>query len=83
MKHIKTLSLVLLLITQFNLSAKEVKADPDPPRRNVGFGIGAIIGGLLAGPPGAIVSAASGMKIVKLACLTAREELTYRLISEA
>ena len=60
MKLIMTLTLVLLLSTQFNVNAKEVQQDPDPTKGNVGFGIGALIGGLLAGPPGAVIGAASG-----------------------
>lgn len=29
-------------------------------RENIGFGLGAIIGGLIAGPPGAVIGAAGG-----------------------
>ena len=60
MKLCKTLTLVLLLSTQFTVNAKEVQQDPDPTKGNVGFGLGALIGGLLAGPPGAVIGAASG-----------------------
>ncbi len=60
MKLVTTLTLVLLLSTQFNVNAKEVHKDPDPTKGNVGFGLGALIGGLLAGPPGAVIGAASG-----------------------
>ncbi len=60
MKLCTTLTLVLLLSTQFTVNAKEVQQVPDPTKGNVGFGLGAFIGGLLAGPPGAIVGAASG-----------------------
>ncbi|MFT5396125.1 MAG: outer membrane protein OmpA-like peptidoglycan-associated protein [Gammaproteobacteria bacterium] len=60
MKLITTLTLVLLLSTQFNVNAKEVQQDPYPTKGNVGFGLGALIGGLLAGPPGAVIGAASG-----------------------
>ena len=60
MKLCTTLTLVLLLSTQFTVNAKEVQQAPDPTKGNVGFGLGALIGGLLAGPPGAIIGAASG-----------------------
>jgi len=60
MKLVATLTLVLLLSTQFNVNAKEVQQDPDPTKVNVGLGLGALIGGLLAGPPGAIIGATSG-----------------------
>jgi len=60
MKLSTTLTLVLLLSTQFTVNAKEVQQDPDPTKGNVGFGLGALIGGLLAGPPGAVIGAASG-----------------------
>lgn len=60
MKLCKTLTLVLLLSTQFTVNAKEVQQTPDPTKGNVGFGLGALIGGLLAGPPGAVIGAASG-----------------------
>lgn len=60
MKLTKTLTLVLLLSTQFTVNAKEGQQDPDPTKGNVGFGLGALIGGLLAGPPGAVIGAASG-----------------------
>jgi len=60
MKLCTTLTLVLLLSTQFTVNAKEVQQDPDPTKGNVGFGLGALIGGLLAGPPGAVIGAASG-----------------------
>ena len=57
MKLVATLTLVLLLSTQFTVNAKEVQQAPDPTKGNVGFGLGALIGGLLAGPPGAIIGA--------------------------
>jgi sortase system peptidoglycan-associated protein len=60
MKLYKRLSFVLLLSTQFSVNATETQQNPEPTKGNVGFGLGAIIGGLLAGPPGAIVGAASG-----------------------
>jgi len=60
MKLCKTLTFVLLLSTQFTVNAKEVQQAPDPTKGNVGFGLGALIGGLLAGPPGAVIGAASG-----------------------
>jgi len=60
MKIITTLTLVFLLSTQFNANATEVEQETDPTKGNVGFGLGALIGGLLAGPPGAVIGAASG-----------------------
>lgn len=60
MKLCTTLAFVLLLSTQFTVNAKEVQQAPDPTKGNVGFGLGALIGGLIAGPPGAVIGAASG-----------------------
>lgn len=60
MKLVTTLTLVLLLSTQYNVNAKEVQQDPDPTKGNVEFGLGALIGDFLAGPPGAVIGAASG-----------------------
>ena len=60
MKSINSLLLVSLLSIQYSVNADDVQNDIASTKESAGFGIGAIIGGLLAGPPGAIVGAASG-----------------------
>lgn len=60
MKYLSTLTMVLLLSTHFNVNAAEQKQTSDTINNNAGFGLGAIIGGLLAGPPGIVIGAASG-----------------------
>jgi len=60
MKLSAIFTLVFLVSTQINVSATEEQKYSDPTKSNLGFGLGAIIGGLLAGPPGAIVGATSG-----------------------
>lgn len=53
-----------ILLIFFLLVSTMVKADQDivktTDKETMGFGIGALIGGLLAGPPGAVIGAASG-----------------------
>ena len=59
---IKYLSSGLLTLCLFNIAAfAGDNAGPGKHKEEVGFGIGAIIGGLIAGPPGAIIGAASGV----------------------
>ena len=60
MKPDKTLVLVSLLLFQSFVSADDIQHKPLSNKEGAGFGVGAIIGGLLAGPPGAIVGAAGG-----------------------
>lgn len=59
MKFYNTLLFVSLLGIQSIASADDIQRISST-KENTGFGIGAIIGGLLAGPPGAIVGAVGG-----------------------
>ncbi len=59
MNFCKTFLLISLLITQQIANADDIQ-HISSAKENAGFGIGAILGGLLAGPPGAIIGAASG-----------------------
>ncbi len=60
MKSVNSLLLVSLLSIQYSVSADDVQHDMASTKESTGFGMGAIIGGLLAGPPGAIIGAAGG-----------------------
>jgi outer membrane protein OmpA-like peptidoglycan-associated protein len=58
MRHIK-----LIIFTSLFLLSTITHAEADnisDKNEGLGFGIGAIIGGLIAGPPGAVIGAASG-----------------------
>lgn len=59
MKFSKTVLFISLLVIQSIANADDVQ-HISSAKENAGFGIGAIIGGLLAGPPGAIIGAAGG-----------------------
>jgi sortase system peptidoglycan-associated protein len=59
MKFTKTVLLSSLLVIQPIANADDIQHIASA-KENAGFGIGAIIGGLLAGPPGAIIGAAGG-----------------------
>ncbi len=61
MKYIiKSGLLISLLLSQPLVSANEAIQEQDQTKASVGFGLGAIIGGLIAGPPGFVIGAASG-----------------------
>ncbi|MCZ6804210.1 MAG: hypothetical protein O7D86_09830 [Proteobacteria bacterium] len=69
MKLVNKLLLVSLLSTQSTVSADDIQAtvnandeqvNTTSVKENAGFSIGTIIGGLLAGPPGAILGATGG-----------------------
>ncbi len=59
MKIFNSLLFISLLGIQSIANADDMHHIPST-KENAGFGIGAIIGGLLAGPPGVIIGAASG-----------------------
>ncbi len=59
MKLSKTILFISLLGIQTLANADDVQ-HISSAKENAGFGIGAIIGGLLAGPPGVIIGAAGG-----------------------
>jgi sortase system peptidoglycan-associated protein len=57
--HLTKLALILsVFITQ--AYALDLPHTPSTGKENAGFGIGAIIGGLLGGPPGIVIGAAGG-----------------------
>lgn len=57
----KYLFLGLFTLGLFNMAAHaDEKVNPVKHKEEVGFGVGALIGGLIAGPPGAVIGAASG-----------------------
>lgn len=60
MKSVNRLLLISLLCIQSTVSANDGQDNFASTKENAGFGMGAIIGGLLAGPPGAIIGAAGG-----------------------
>lgn len=59
MKFLNILLFISLLGIQSIANADDIQ-NISSTKENAGFGIGAIIGGLLAGPPGAIIGAAGG-----------------------
>lgn len=59
MKFSKALLFISLLAIQSIANADDIQ-HLSSTKENAGFGIGAIIGGLLAGPPGVIIGAAGG-----------------------
>jgi outer membrane protein OmpA-like peptidoglycan-associated protein len=59
MKLLKTIFFINLLATQSIANADDIQHIAST-KENAGFGIGAIVGGLLAGPAGAIIGAAGG-----------------------
>ncbi|MBL1142667.1 MAG: OmpA family protein [Proteobacteria bacterium] len=59
MKLYKTILFISLLAIQSIANADDTQ-HISSTKENAGFGLGALIGGLLAGPPGAIIGAASG-----------------------
>jgi sortase system peptidoglycan-associated protein len=59
MKFFKTSVFISLLAAHSIANADDIQHIAST-KENAGFGVGAIIGGLLAGPPGAIIGAASG-----------------------
>jgi outer membrane protein OmpA-like peptidoglycan-associated protein len=59
MKFSNSILFVSLLGIQSIASADDIQ-HISSPKENAGFSIGAIVGGLLAGPPGAIIGAAGG-----------------------
>lgn len=65
MKHLKTLLLSSLLFIQASANADDIQhkisiQHKTSTKQDAGIGIGAIIGGALVGPPGAIIGAAGG-----------------------
>ncbi len=59
---IKYIFIGLSILCLFNITAhaNPVSKQPTQHKDGIGFGLGALIGGLIAGPPGAIIGAAGG-----------------------
>ena len=60
MKAGKIALLISLVFFQTLVSADDITHQPPIGKDGAGFGLGAIIGGLVAGPPGAVIGAFSG-----------------------
>ncbi len=59
MRHFK-LIIVISLFLLSTITHAESDGLSDSKNEGIGFGIGAIIGSLIAGPPGAVIGAAGG-----------------------
>ena len=60
MNFLKTIILISLISLQSIVAANEIQAEPASTKENVGFGIGTLIGGILAGPIGVVIGAGGG-----------------------
>ncbi len=60
MKTLIPLFISTLLLFQTTVRADDISHTPQDTETPRGFGLGALIGGLLAGPPGAVIGAAGG-----------------------
>ena len=63
MKNIQAGLLVSLLLFHSFVSAETEQDNQAGAKNGMGFGLGAIVGGLLAGPPGIVIGAVSGAAI--------------------
>jgi len=75
MKFLKTIILISLISFQSIVSANDIQTEPASTKENVGFGIGALIGSVLAGPIGVVIGAGGGT------WLGARENKTDKTIA--
>ena len=50
MKFLKTIILISLISLQSIVAANDIQTEPASTKENIGFGIGTLIGGVLAGP---------------------------------
>ena len=75
MKFLKTIILISLISLQSIVAANDIQTEPASTKENVGFGIGALIGGVLAGPIGVVIGAGGGT------WLGARENKTDKTIA--
>ena len=60
MKILKTMILISIICFQSIVVANDNQNEPASHKENIGFGLGTLIGGVLAGPIGVIVGASSG-----------------------
>ena len=75
MKFLKTIILISLISLQSIVAANDIQTEPASTKENVGFGIGTLIGGILAGPIGVVIGAGGGT------WLGARENKTDKTIA--
>ena len=75
MKFLKTIILISLISLQSIVAANDIQTEPASTKENVGFGIGTLIGGVLAGPIGVVIGAGGGT------WLGARENKTDKTIA--
>ena len=60
MRTLKTIILTGIICIQSIALANEIQTEPASNKENIGFGLGALIGGVLAGPVGVVIGAGSG-----------------------
>ena len=60
MKILKTMILISIICFQSIVVANDNQNEPASHKENIGFGLGTLVGGVLAGPIGVIVGASSG-----------------------
>ena len=75
MKFLKTIILISLISLQSIVAANDIQTEPASTKENIGFGIGTLIGGVLAGPIGVVIGAGGGT------WLGARENKTDKTIA--
>ena len=75
MKFLKMIILISLISLQSIVAANDIQTEPASTKENVGFGIGTLIGGVLAGPIGVVIGAGGGT------WLGARENKTDKTIA--
>ena len=60
MRTLKTIILTGIICIQSVAFADEVQIEPASNKENIGFGLGALVGGVLAGPVGVVIGAGGG-----------------------
>ena len=60
MRTLKTIILTSIICFQSITLASEIQNEPASNKENIGFGLGALVGGVLAGPVGVVIGAGGG-----------------------
>ena len=60
MRTLKTIILTSIICVQSITLASEIQNEPASNKENIGFGLGALVGGVLAGPVGVVIGAGGG-----------------------
>ena len=60
MRTLKTIILTSIICFQSITLASEIQNEPASNKENIGFGLGALVGGVLAGRVGIFIGAVSG-----------------------